>query len=316
MPSGLRVWLAFSLLCLAWGSSYLFIRLGLRQLTPLSLVALRLLVGAIVITVIAVVSRQDLHLSRRDIPRIVLVAAVNTSLPFWLISWGETTVPSGLASVLNSTLPIFSVLLAAAILPDEPLTPFRAGGVFIGFTGVVVLLSRDLAQGAIQWSALTGQGAIVLASLSYAVGAVLTRLMLRHLPSLTTATWALGAAALQMVVLSLALSPPMLTGLHALTILAVLWLGVLGSGVAYVLAYFILAQWGASRYTLVAYLLPVVGLTLGVIVLHEALSWRILAGTILVVGGIILASVTGRTPRSSRTTRALPAEGSQRSVVD
>lgn len=289
--SRLRVWIAFLLLSAAWGSSYLFIRVGLRQLSPLSLVSLRLCAGAVGILAIVAARRQSLRLSRRNVLLVSLIATVNTSIPFLLISWGEVTVPSGLASVLNSTVPIFSVLIAAVVLRDEPLSLPRAGGVAIGFLGVVLLLSRDLVHSSIQWSGLAGQAAIVLASLCYAVAAVLTRRLLRGVPPMTIATYVVVIAALQTTVLSLLFSPPPLGSLHPATMLSVLWLGLLGTACAYALAYFILEQWGASRYTLVAYMLPVTGLTLGAVVLHETLEWPILVGSILVIAGIVLASM-------------------------
>jgi drug/metabolite transporter (DMT)-like permease len=294
MTNPLRVWIAFALLSLAWGSSYLFIRLGLRQLTPLSLVGLRLLVGALVIGIIAYLRKQDLRLDSRQRWWIILVATINTAVPFLLISWGEVTVPSGLASVLNSTVPIFSVLLAGAVLHDEPVTTWRMGGVAIGFAGVVLLLSRDLTHGGVLWSHLAGQGAIVLASVCYAVAAVMTRRTLRGVPPLTIAVYVLALSTTEVLALSLVFSRPPLLAMHGLTVFSILWLGILGTGFAYVLAFFILSEWGAARYTLVAYMLPVVGLTLGAIVLSEHIDWRILGGSALVVLGIVLASIVRR----------------------
>jgi drug/metabolite transporter (DMT)-like permease len=224
----------------------------------------------------------------------VLVASVNTAIPFLLISWGEVTVPSGLASVLNSTVPIFSVLLAGAVLREESVTLVKIGGVILGFAGVVLLLSRDLSHSSILSTHLEGQGAIILASVCYAVGAVLVRYQLRGIPSLTTATYALSISAIEVFGLSLIFSRPDLGSLNGTTIFSILWLGILGSGFAYVLAYFILGEWGAARYTLVAYMMPIVGLTLGAITLGETLDWRILAGSALVVSGIILASIIRR----------------------
>ncbi len=295
LPSrALRVWLAFILLSLAWGSSYLFIRLAVRQLTPLALVGLRLLVGTIVVVIIARATRQPMHLPRRLWPSMILVATINTAIPFLLISWGEITVPSGLGSVLNSTMPIFSVLLAAAVLHDEHLSFARMGGVAIGFAGIFVLLSGDLLHGSILSSHLAGQAAIVLASVCYAVGSVLTRKLLRGVAPLAIAVYVLSIAATEVLGLSLIFSRPHIGSLNGTTIVSVLWLGILGSGCAYALAFFILSEWGASRYSLIAYTLPVVGLTLGTVTLGEPLDWRILVGSALVVSGIVLANVTRR----------------------
>jgi drug/metabolite transporter (DMT)-like permease len=286
-----RVWLAFLLLCLIWGSSYLFIRVGLRQLSPLALVALRLGSGAIAITAMSMARHSSLRVSRRVFFKLVIIATINTALPFLLIAWGEVTVPSGLASVLNSTVPIFSVLFAGAILHDEPLTPSSVGGVIIGFTGVVVLMSGDLSHGGIRWSSLAGQAAIVLSSVCYATGAVAVRRTLRGTASLTIATYSIWVSAIEIGMASAIFSPPDMSALSGTTILSVLWLGLLGSAVAYALAFFILEQWGASRYTLVAYLLPVTGLTLGAIFLAEALDWRMLVGSALVIMGVVLAGM-------------------------
>lgn len=290
------VWVSFVLLCLVWGSSYLFIRLGLRQLTPLSLVALRLLGGAITIGVFSLWRRQNMRVTQRQFATLVLVATINTSAPFLLISWGELSVPTGLASVLNSTMPIFSVVLAALVLRDEPVTLARAGGVILGFLGVIVLLSRDLVHGGIQWHGIAGQGAIVLASLCYAVGAVLVRRALRGLPSLVIAAYAVAISAIQVFALSMIFSRPEFGSFHLLTVVSILWLGVGGSGIAYIWSYSILEHWGAARYSLVAYVLPITGVTLGIIVLHEVFSSLILAGSVLVVAGVILASFAKARP--------------------
>lgn len=292
---GVRVWLAFLLLSASWGSSYLFIRIGLRHLTPLALVDLRLVIGAITITLIVLARRHPIRVTRAQLLTIFAVSWVNTTLPFLLISWGEVTVPSGLASVLNSTLPIFSVLLAGAVLHDEPVTPLRLGGVGVGFAGVVLLLSRDLAHGGVLWSHLAGQAAIVLASVFYAVGAVAVRRTLRGVHSLTIGFWVLICCAAETTVLSLIFSRPDPRQFHADTWASIAWLGILGSGLAYVLAFYILERWGAARYTLVAYMLPLVGLTLGAIFLGETLDWRILVGSLLVLSGVVLAGIRDST---------------------
>jgi drug/metabolite transporter (DMT)-like permease len=306
--SQLRPVLAFVLLCLVWGSSYLFIRLGIKQLSPVSLVGMRLFIGALTIGVVATLRRQPLRLARRDFGLLLVLATINTTVPFLLISWGEETVPSGLASVLNSTVPIFSVILAGLLLADEPITAAKLSGVVIGFGGVVLLLSRDLAHGSLHASGLGGQLAIILSSVCYAAGAVFIRRTLRHVPSLTLAVYVLGISATEAVALSAIASRPALGSLDAQTWVSVLWLGILGSGLAYVLAYYVLANWGAARYTLVAYALQVVGLVLGVIVLGERIDWRIGAGSALVVAGIGLAGLVRRRPEGARANNQINAE--------
>lgn len=311
--SRFRVWIAFALLCGMWGSSYLFIRIGVKEISPLALVALRLSIGALTILVIVVMRHQSIRVSWRQLTMIGVAGTINSAAPFLLISWGETSVPSGLASVLNSTTPIFALLLAGAILQDEPITPARLAGVLVGFMGVVVLLGRDL-SGGIHWSGVAGQGAIIVASVCYAAGAVFVRRTLRGVPSMTIATYVLLVSAIEALALSLAFSPPPVLSMSPKAWLAVAWLGMLGSGFAFTCAYFVLEHWGASRYTLVTYVLPVIGLALGAIFLHEVIDWHIIAGSALVLGGIVLASVAkGREApaRQDSEHREAPTDGRQ-----
>jgi drug/metabolite transporter (DMT)-like permease len=293
-----RVWFAFAALSGVWGSSYLFIRIGLRQLTPISLVALRLLSAAIGVFLLAVLSRQELRVTRRQFILMVILANVNIVIPFLLITWGETRITSGLAAVFNSITPIFSVLIAGIVLSDERITGARLGGVALGFGGVLLLVSRDLGQGGIYLAGIVGQGAVALAALSYAIGAVFARRTLRGIPPMAIAAYTVIVAAVETTVLAFVAGFPSVTHLDGSTTFAVLWLGLLGSAVAYGLYYFIMENWGAARTTLVTYMLPAVGLTLGAVFLGEVVDWRILAGSALVVCGVVLASLVRR-PRDA-----------------
>ena len=287
-----RVLIAFILLSLIWGSSFLFIRLGLRQMTPVSLVAVRLAFGAAGVYGIALIRRDRLHIPRNLIPRAVLIGTINTALPFLLISWGETHITSGLAAVLNSTVPIFTVLVGLFLLRGEPLPFSRVAGVGIGIVGVIVLAGRDLGA-TISWYGLAGQGAVVLASLCYAIGPTLAHRWMRSISATALTAYTLTAAMVECVILSLLFSPPPFP-LTPLSWLATAWLGLLGTSLGYVLYYFIIRSWGAARGTLVTYVLPVVGLTLGISVLGEPVSWRILGGSALVISGVVLAGIVRR----------------------
>lgn len=302
-----RVWLAFILLSLIWGSSYLFIRVAVEHMSPLAVVALRLFFGALTITVIALAAGADLRPPRSAVLTMLGLSLISTVAPFLLITWGETSINSGLAAVLNSTTPIFSLLIAHAVLSDEPITAPRLLGVLVGFMGVLVLLSRDLQHGNIQWSGVAGQAAVVLASVCYALAAVGTRHSLRDLSSLTIATYALWFSAAISIALSLIFSRPDLATLAGKPLFAVAWLGILGSGVAYVFYYFIIQSWGASRATLVTYVVPGIGLVLGAVFLGEKVDWRIIAGSALVILGVGLASLVGR-PRAQRDATSAGAE--------
>jgi drug/metabolite transporter (DMT)-like permease len=131
---------------------------------------------------------------------------------------------------------------------------------------------------------------VVAASLFYAIGAVMIRRSLRDVPPITTSTWVLWIATAQCVILSLLFSPIPVTSLHGDTLFAAVWLGLLGSAVAYVLYYFLITNWGASHATLVTYVVPAIGLALGAVFLAEVVTWRVVVGFALIVGGIGMAS--------------------------
>lgn len=304
MTSPRNVWFSFLGLTLLWGSSYLFIRIGVRQLTPLALVSLRLLFAVAGVAALAAVTRMELRLPPGKALPLVVLATFNITVPFLLITWGEVVVPSGLSAVLVGTTPIFSTLIAAAVLHDEPLTAERVLGVLIGFGGLVVLASRDIQHGALQWSTLAGQMAIMGAGLSYAVSAVLARRTLQGVASRAITFYTVGIAAAEVTTLSLIFSPPPITSLRPESLLAVVWLGLLCSALAYVLHYTVIAGWGAGRATFITYTTPVVGLILGAVILHEVLDGRILLGSALVVAGVLLASLLG----ARRAARARAAE--------
>lgn len=293
----LTVWAAFGLLSLIWGSSYLFIRVGVRQLSPESLVAGRLLVGFAVIAIIVAARRISIRVDRRVLVLLVVQGAINTAIPFLLISFGEVHVPSGLAAVLNGTVPIFTMLLAGLFLRDEPLSGRRLTGAAIGFLGVLVLMSGSSFAGSGS-GPLLGEVLILLSSVFYGCGVVFARRLLRGVPSMSIAFWAVLFAAVESAIAAIVTGPTSPGHLGPQSIFAILWLGILGSGIAYVLAYFVLSQWGASRLTLVAYAMPAVGLVLGITFLGEPFEWRVGLGFLLIVGSIAAVSAR-RAPRKS-----------------
>jgi drug/metabolite transporter (DMT)-like permease len=249
-------------------------------------------------------TRQSFPPDRGLLARFLVLGALNTALPFALIPWGETRIASGLAAVLNATTPLFALIIAHFWLRDERITLWRAGGLGIGFAGVVVLMSPDLGPAALQGS-LWGQAAVLGASVSYAVAATYARRYLRGQPPMVQATTAVFMAdALLWLAVPVAERPLRLPHLP-ITWLALVWLGLLGSCVAYLLYYYLINAWGAARATAVAYVFPVIGLILGVVFLGEPMHARLAAGTLLVVAGIAIvnrrAIVEGRPGKIQKT---------------
>jgi drug/metabolite transporter (DMT)-like permease len=305
----LTIWIFFLFLALAWGSSFLFIKIGLEEgLSPLTLVAYRLGIAVVVLTVVALLTGARIPTSdgRR---KLLTLAVINIFVPFLLITWAELFIPSALAAILNGLVPLFTIVIASLFLKDEPITVNRLTGLVIGFAGAVLLLSRDLGeqQGITGAEALLGQLAMVLACISYAVSAVFVRRYLNKADlvvdpetgprALLPVEAALGQTVVAAVLVGLvaaltewlpgreAAVPPSLPAW-----LAVAWLGVLGSAIAYLLFFRVIRVWGATRTALVTYIMPIVGIVLGVLVLDEVIDARVIAGTVLIIGGIALVN--------------------------
>jgi drug/metabolite transporter (DMT)-like permease len=281
-------WILFVLLGLVWGSSYLFIKIGVETLPTFTLIAGRLAIGTLVLAGVLLAYREPLPRDARTYGHLVILALVNIVVPFTLITWGERSIDSGLASILNSTVPLFTIVLAALVLHDEPITVNRLVGLAIGFGGVVVLTSRSLGGGA--GADLPGELAMVGSSFAYASGNVYARRTVRELRPMVPAFFQVAIAFAVTAVLALATERPFEIAPRPDAIFAVAWLGLLGSGFAYLVFYRLLRDWGSTRTSLVAYLLPVVGIALGFVVLDETVDARILLGTALVIGGIALVN--------------------------
>jgi drug/metabolite transporter (DMT)-like permease len=296
-----RGWVLFALLTGMWGSSYLWIKLGVATVPPFTLVASRLLIGILVLAVAVRVLHVPLPRDWATQRRLVLLAFVSVALPFSLITVAQQTVDSALASVLNSTVPLFTIAMAARLFPDEPMTVARLGGLVVGFIGVVVLIGPDVLGGL--GGNVPGQLLLLGSSLSYALGNVYARRAVRGLHPVVPAVFEVIYAFAMTAPLALLLEAPWTIEPAPIAFASILWLGLFGSGLAFLVYFGLIARWGSTRTSVVAYALPVVGITLGVFVLGETADVRLLGGTALIVTGIALLNsrrsgrrLYGRTP--------------------
>lgn len=281
----LRDWSQFLLLGLVWGSSFFWIKIAVQEVGPFTLVAFRLLFGALALLVVVAGRRPGIPQSKRLWAIMAVLGTTNTALPFVLISWGEQFIESAVASILNATVPLFTMMIAHVFLQDERLTPGKGLGLVAGFSGVVLLFGRDLQNGALSEN-LLGQGAVLAAAFCYAGSSVFARLNLKDVsPILQAFVTVTFADALIWLAVPLVESPLQLPS-SALTWLALVWLGTLGSCVAYLIYYSLIQRVGSTRTTLVTYMMPVVGIVLGVLFLNEQLTLNLVAGAALVVAGV------------------------------
>lgn len=286
----LKEWGAFVILGLIWGSSFLWIKIAVAEIGPFTLVAFRVLFGLLGLLVVMRWQRQSFPRDRRMILAFVFMGIVNTAIPFILISWGETKIESSLASILNATTPLFTIVIAHFWLHDEKITLPRLVGLIVGFFGVILLVSRDIGPQGLQGD-MIGQLAVLLAAISYAIALTFSRKYLRGTKPVVQSTMILVVASGVMWVTAPMVERPFSLPQLPLTWLALAWLGLLGLCIAYLLFFYLNNVWGPTRASLVTYVFPVVGLILGIIFLNEKVDWRLLAGSGLIVASIVIVNL-------------------------
>ncbi|MEO5941025.1 MAG: DMT family transporter [Candidatus Limnocylindrales bacterium] len=282
-------WLIFLALGFFWGSSYLFIKIGVDHgLQPFTLIMFRLLIGLALLGVVVAVAREPLPRDPRIYGHLFVMGVINIAIPFSLITFAEQTVDSSLAAVINGAVPLFVIVIAALFLKGETVTVNRLAGLTIGFIGVAILVGVDIAD--LGSANAVGELALLGATVSYAVGNVYAKAHVHGLRPMIPAVFQVFFGVLVTGALAFTVEAPLSVVWVPETLFAVVWLGLLGSGLAYLCYFRILQHWGATRTSMVAYLLPVVGIGLGAVVLREAVSLSTLIGTVLVIGGIALVN--------------------------
>jgi drug/metabolite transporter (DMT)-like permease len=282
-------WLLFLLLGFLWGSSYIFIKIGVEAgLTPFVLVSIRLLIGLAVLAAVVAAHREPLPRSPKMYGHLAVLGAFSVAIPFFLITWAERHVESTIAATITSAVPLFVIAIAAFALRDEPITANKLVGVGVGIVGVAILVGFDPA--ALAGGSLAAELALVGATASYAIGGVYARRMVHSLRPMIPALFQVFFAFLMSTALAFVFERPLEAPITLETGFAVLWLGALGSGIAYLVFYRLLGAWGATRTSMVAYLLPIVGIALGALVLDEAVDARLIIGTALIIGGIFVVN--------------------------
>ena len=289
-------YLAFASLGLIWGASFLFIKLGVQDMSPTVLVFVRSASGAIALAVIMVVTGRTLfagQLQSRLVP-FAIMAVTNALLPWVAIAWGETRISSGLASILNSTTTLWAAILIYWVIPTERPSAVNYAGVLVGLSGVVILVIPDLTAQGISGNVL-GALAVVVASVSYAVSALYARTKMRGMNVYEQSLGQLAVTA----ILAIPLAAPALPHVHLafLSMAAVVALGVGGSGIAYLLYYYMMNTLGPVRATGVTFVVPVTAVFWGVVLLHESLSLPIVAGMVVILFGIVLTNLRRRAPK-------------------
>jgi drug/metabolite transporter (DMT)-like permease len=289
---GLDWRIRWAALALIWGFSFLFIKVGTEAFAPLQVTLGRMVFGTAVLVAAVAVKRERIPRGARVWGHLTVASLLLNALPMSLFSYAELTIPSTLAGICNATTPLWSMVLSVVAFSEDRPTRQRVAGVGVGFIGVLTVLGA--------WQGFSGQdpagtGMALAASASYAVGWIYVR---RTLSDSGNSALSMSALQLTLATVQLTFVTPLFTSMPssfpALPLLAVIALGALGTGVAFLLQYRLVAEKGPTIATMVTYLIPVIATAAGVALLGERLSWNEPAGALIVIAG---AALTQRQPK-------------------
>jgi drug/metabolite transporter (DMT)-like permease len=274
-----------------WGCSFLFISVGVRELPPLYLALGRVIAGSVVLLAILVMKREALPRDPRMWAHSFVAGAIGSAIPWTLFGYGEERIPSLLAGIWNGITPLIVLPIAVLIFRTEVFSAQRGLGLLIGFTGMLVVLGAWRVDSGAD---LVGQGLCMLAAVFYGLAIPYQK---RFLAGTTASGTALSAMLLLCATVQLAVVAPIVTGqappapwsLSIEVVLSVLALGALGSGLAFVLNMRNIRLIGASRSSMVTYLMPIFSILVGVIVLHEHITWYQPVGGLIVLLGVAVS---------------------------
>jgi drug/metabolite transporter (DMT)-like permease len=295
-----RSWLpGYLALTVIWGSSFLFIKVAVRQLHPMYVALGRVSAGLAAVLIVLAVSRARLPRDARTWGHLAFVGAVGVAIPFTLFAYGEQRISSVLAGIWNATTPLIVLPVAALVFGTERLTRRRCAGILLGFAGVLTVLGVWQGVGGTH---LTGQLMCGVAAVCYGIAIPYQRRFLTGANVSGVAIPAgqlLAAAVMLLIVAPLAAGPPPEPGRLSLAVLtSVVALGALGTGIAFVLNFRVIRTAGASTSASVTYLIPIVATTIGVLGLGEDVRWYQPVGALVVLAGVALSYVDGKVVRT------------------
>jgi drug/metabolite transporter (DMT)-like permease len=287
---GTREWLLLIVLSVLWGGSFLFVKVAVAEIPPLVLVLTRVAIAAAILQIVVRLSGLSMAVGGSVWRSFFAMGILNNLIPFSLIFWGQAQIQVGLASILNATTPLFGVIVAHLLTPDEKATGRRIAGVAAGLAGVAILMGPDAIAGV--GDNLLPQLALLLAALSYACSSVYGK-RFQTLPPLVTATGQLSATTLMMLPIVAVFSPPWHLPLPSAPVIwSVIGLATISTALAYAIFFRIMKTAGGSNVNLVTFLIPPSAILMGSLLLQETLLPRHFAGMAAIFVG--LALIDGR----------------------
>ncbi|MDQ0243974.1 drug/metabolite transporter (DMT)-like permease [Bacillus fengqiuensis] len=295
-----KLYSALLLLSAIWGTSFLFIKLLLTEISPIGLVFWRCLFGAVTLLIIILLKREKISLGTIPFVPVFSVGLFNNALPFMLISYSELTITSSLASIINATTPICTVLIGFFFF-SQKLHKGQWLGIIIGFIGIVILVDFRFTDLMNQNAA--GIVGMIGAALCYGLGAQLSKRYLQRMSVTSISFSTLATASFITFILLLFTNPSELVFSYSSTfVFSLIGLGILGSGFAYLLYYFMVKEGGPEFASIVTYIVPGMAIMWGYVLLEEAVTGRMVFGLVFILAGIYLASRVKKSSSSRAVT--------------
>ncbi|MDX6693988.1 MAG: hypothetical protein QOF02_1591 [Blastocatellia bacterium] len=278
----LVVWL---LLCLIWGSTWLFIKLGLQDLPPFTFAGIRFIIAALILAVVVLWRRRPLPRGRNEWSLIVITGVLSFSINYGVVFWSETRISSGLAAILQTIIPVFGLVIAHYYLPEERITVLKLCGVLLGIAGVALIFSNQMTHEGP--AALWGSVAIVVGAFSVAYASVLVKARGGRIDSATLVLGQMICGLIPLLIIGITTEGnPFKLRWTWLALISLFYLALVGSVIAFLLYYWLVKNIKVTNTMLIPLATPMIAVVLGMIVLGESLTWRIAVGGLVMMSGI------------------------------
>ena len=277
---------AFIFLSIAWGTSFLWIKIALQEMSPVLLVTIRLAVGVIALIPFFIKEKSGFPKTGKKWLVLFIQGLISTAIPWMLITWAELHISSAEAVIVNSTVPIFTLLIAQFFLPEEKINLNKVIGIVLATIGITLMVFQNLIGVNMDSLRVMGLLAMLGSAICYGAGNVFARVNLKGTPLVFQTIFTMLLADIFMWAILPVIESPIILPVKGITWFAIVWLGALGSSVCYLLFYYLLHEIGPFRTSFIAYTIPVIGVSLGVIFLNESLSYYMLAGAAFIFAGV------------------------------
>ncbi|MCK5162355.1 MAG: DMT family transporter [Desulfobacula sp.] len=281
---GAGLWFLIVILSIIWGASFFFVEIAVEKMTPLTIVLYRVGFAAFLLWGFVWFTDRKMPKNPGIWGAFLAIGILNNVIPFTLITWGQQYIDSSLASILNATTPVFSVILAHFLTKDEPLTTNRLTGVLFGWIGVAILIGIEALSGV--GMKIAGQAAVLGAALLYAFAAIFGR-RFKDIDPVVVAAGMLTGSTIIMIPLAFMIEQPLALDPAPVTWAALFGLSAVSTALAYIIYFHVLSKAGATNILLVTFLIPVSAIFLGMMVLSETPGWNVFLGLALIFIGLI-----------------------------